>query len=118
MTYQSIEDYYFEQKEPLRSTLLFIRGHLLTDTDISESWKYGLPFFDYKQKYFCYFHQDKKSKTPYLAFTQGKYIDHSALSMGDRKQIAVLHFRPEEDFPVDILDEILELAKAAHFRSN
>jgi len=109
-----IEEYYLSQDEPLKSILLYIRGHLLQDEDMTESWKYGLPFFDYRKKYFCYFHQEKKTGIPYLAFTQGKHIKHAALVKGDRKQISVLHFYPEEDFPIKLLDEILELAKAVH----
>ena len=114
---EKIEQYYFDKPEPLKSTLLYIRGHLLRDPDITESWKYGLPFFDYKKKYFCYFHL-KKTELPYLAFTQGKRIDHPALHMGDRKQIAVLHFDPQSDFPIETLDEILEIAKEVHFKKS
>ncbi|NNC82536.1 MAG: hypothetical protein HKN79_03085, partial [Flavobacteriales bacterium] len=65
---------------------------------------------------FCYFHI-KKNELPYLAFTQGKRIDHPALVMGERKQIAVLHFDPEDDFTIKTLDEILVMAKAVHFES-
>jgi hypothetical protein len=109
-----IEGFYLGQKEPLKSMLLYLRGHLLKDLEMSESFKYGLSFFDYKGKYFCYFHKEKKTGIPYLAFTQGKHIDHPALVMGNRKQIAVLHFYPKENFPIHLLDEILIKGKAIH----
>jgi hypothetical protein len=43
-------------------------------------------------------------------------IDHPALIMGDRKQIAVLHFDAKADFPIKTLDEIVEIAKRVHFK--
>lgn len=111
-----IEQFYLGQEEPLKSILIYLRSYLLQDPEMTESYKYGLPFFDYKGKYFCYFHKEKKTGVPYLAFTQGKHIDHPALVMGDRKQIAVMHFYPEEDFPIHVLDEILILAKEGHVK--
>ncbi|NND93607.1 MAG: DUF1801 domain-containing protein [Flavobacteriales bacterium] len=114
----NIEQFYLDQEEPLKSILLYLRSYLLKDPDMSESWKYGLPFFDYKKRFFCYFHKEKKTGIPYLAFTQGKHIDHPALVHGDRKQIAVLHFYPEEDFPIKTLDEILEIGKKVHIKSS
>lgn len=109
-----LESYYAELEEPKRSAFLYIRSHLLSGADMTESWKWKLPFFDYKGKYFCYLWQDKKSPLPYLAFTQGKKLDHPALHFGERKQIGVILFDPSEDLPIELIDEVVALAKAVY----
>lgn len=106
-----LEAFYTGLSEPVQSAYLYIRSHILKDEAVTESYKWKLPFFDYKGKYFCYLWQDKKSALPYVAFTQGKHLDHPALVQGDRTQIAVLHFDPRYDLPMLLLVEVLMLAK-------
>jgi hypothetical protein len=49
-------DGYFEQlPEPHRACLQFVRNHINNfDENITEAWKYGMPFFCYGKKMFCY----------------------------------------------------------------
>jgi len=115
MASSPLDEFYSNLPEPEKSTYLFIRRHLLEDPDMSESFKWSLPFFDYKGKYFCYLYQNKKSKLPYIAFSQGKHIDHPALYFGDRTQIGAILFDPNEDLPMKTIDEVVALAKKVHF---
>jgi len=81
---------------------------------MSDSLKWGLPFFMYQQKNFCYFWSDKKTSLPYIAFYRGNEMEHPALDSGDRKKIKVFTFDPEEDLPMALIDELLSLAKALY----
>jgi len=111
-----LEEFYFNLPEPAKSAYLFIRAHLLQDPDMTESYKWKLPFFDYKGKYFCYLWQDKKSPLPYIGFSQGKKINHPALFFGTRTQIGVLHFDPRKDLPIELIDEVVELGKKVYLK--
>ena len=51
MSLRAIDTYFLEKEEPVKSYLLFLRAHILnTDADISEAWKYGMPFWKLRQK--------------------------------------------------------------------
>src|ERR1700742_975462 len=76
----ALENYYQQQEEPTRSCLLAVRTIILKqDKDISASWKYGMPFFCYRGKMFCYLWVHKKTKQPYIGIVEGKRIEHPDL---------------------------------------
>lgn len=107
-----LEAYYEKQEEPLKSSFLALRKIILGfDEDISEHWKYQIPFFYYKKKMFCYLYQQKKGGLPYIGFAKGNYMEHPILEKGDRKKMKVMHFNPEEDLPVEVLYELMQKAK-------
>ncbi|MDG1476182.1 MAG: DUF1801 domain-containing protein [Vicingaceae bacterium] len=105
------DNYYLKQEEPYKSCLLVLKDIILgLDAEITPEWKYGLPFFYYKKKMFCYFWKDKKTQDPYIGICRGNEIEHYLLEAGDRKRIKIFRVNPNEDIDVKSLKEILNLA--------
>ena len=106
-------DQFFErQEEPNKSCLISLRQIIKDfDPNISEHWKYKLPFYYYKGRTFCYIWKDKKSKLPYIGMVRGILIDHPALYLGNRTRMKSLTIDPQKDIPLDLIYEIFGLAK-------
>ena len=106
---------YLKHDEPIQSCLLALREIILSfDDNLTESIKYGMPFFSYKGKMFCYFWFDKKTKVPYIGFMKGKFMKNEVLVAGDRKLIKVLAIDPEQDIDINLLTAVLEEAKGLY----
>ena len=102
------DNYYLKQEEPYKSCLLALKDIILgLDTDITPEWKYGLPFFYYKKKMFCYFWKDKKTQEPYIGVVKGSEIEHPLLEAGDRKKMKIFRVNPNQDIDVKSVQEIL-----------
>jgi hypothetical protein len=57
-----LDNFYLQQDEPVKGTLLALRESILRqDGDVTGAWKYGMPFFCYKGKMFCYLWMHKKN---------------------------------------------------------
>jgi hypothetical protein len=55
-----LDNFYLQQNDPYRGCMLALRDIVLKqDTAITHEWKYGMPFFCYKGKMFCFL--DKES---------------------------------------------------------
>ncbi len=106
-----LENFYWSHEEPNRSCFLALRDIILSSGDITTAYKYKLPFFLYKGKMFCYLWLDKKTKEPYIGVVKGGEINHSALIKGDRKKMKILPINPDEDIDVELINEIIALAK-------
>ena len=105
------DNYYLNQEEPYKSCLLALKDIILgLDSEITPEWKYGLPFFYYKKKMFCYFWKDKKTQEPYIGICRGNEIEHPLLETGDRKKIKIFRVNPNEDINLKSLKEIFVLA--------
>lgn len=78
------------------------------DSQITEHWKYKVPFYYYKGKPFCYLWQENKSKQLYIGIVKGHLIDHPNLTKGNRKKMKVFMIDPELDIPVEDIYEIFE----------
>jgi hypothetical protein len=110
-----LDNFYLQQEEPNQSCFLALRDLILDyDSQITPDFKYGLPFFMYKGKMFCYLWKDKKANQPYISIAAGNKINHPALFQGDRKRFKLLYINAEEDLPVKRIWEILELARATY----
>ncbi|WP_254560435.1 DUF1801 domain-containing protein [Dyadobacter diqingensis] len=108
------DNYYLQKEEPVKSCLSALRKIILDrNPEITEAWKYRMPFFCYKGKMFCYLWIDKKTNFPYLGIVEGKKIDHPGLVQDDRSRMKIMTFNPNEDLPLetilDILDSVLLL---------
>ncbi len=102
------DNYYLKQEEPYKSCLLALKGIILgLDKEITPEWKYGLPFFYYKKKMFCYFWKDKKTQEPYIGVCRGNEMEHPLLESGDRKRIKIFRVNPKEDIDINSVEEIL-----------
>lgn len=108
---REIDNYYLQKEEPVKSCLLFLRDHILNfDENITEAWKYGMPFFCYKGKMFCYLWVHKKNGLPYIGIVEGKKIDHPALIIEDRARMKIMLLDPTDDLPIETINEILTIA--------
>lgn len=108
---QDPSQYYLNQTEPNKSCLLALRDIILnTDPNISETRKYGMPCFTYKNKMFCYLWTDKKTHEPYILFVEGKRLDHPMLETGSRSRMKTLPISPTEDLPIETIHLLLNEA--------
>lgn len=103
-------DLYFQNKEePVKSCLLFMRSYILKyDSHLTEAWKYGMPFFCYNSKMCCYLWTHKKLGKPYLGIVEGKRMNHPLLHQEQRSRMKIFLLDPEEDMPLDTINEILD----------
>ena len=103
------DDFYLHHKEPAKSCLLALREIiLLQDKDISAAWKYGMPFFCYKGKMFCYLWVHKKLHQPYIGIVEGKRISHPDLIIEKRSRMKIMLFDPNTDLPIKTIQGILK----------
>ena len=111
-----IDNYFLQQDEPAKSCLQFLREYILKqDPGISEAWQYGMPFYCYNGKRFCYLWFHKKYHQPYIGIVEGKLITHPDLIIEKRARMKILLLDPEKDLPIKkitgILKEVLALYK-------
>lgn len=107
--------YYLKQEEPYKSCLLALKDIVIgIDENITPEWKYGLPFFYYKKKMFCYFWKDKKTQEPYIGICKGSEIEHPLLETGNRTKMKIFRINPNEDIDTISLTEILDKALDRH----
>lgn len=111
-----IDNWYLQKEEPVKSCLQFLRAHILQQyPDLTESWKYGMPFFCYKGKMFCYLWVHKKLLRPYIGIVEGNKINHPDLIREKRARMKILLLDADKDIPVKkingILKELLVLYK-------
>lgn len=117
-----LDVYYFNKSEPNRGCLLALRQLILAhDEAISETRKWGMPCFCYKNKPCCYLWTAKKTDEPYLLMVEGKHLKHPALEIGNRSKMKILSVNPNKDLPIDvitlILDEALALYKSGKIKT-
>src|SRR5687767_1609714 len=104
---KAVDNYYFKQPEPFRSCLLALKEIILAqDKEITNELKYGMPFFCYKGKMFCYIWVHKKLRQPYLGIVEGKRIEHPDLIIEDRARMKIMLFDLQKDLPVKKIKSI------------
>ena len=107
---KEVEQYYLNKEEPNKSCLLALRDIILNqDEAVTETQKWGMPCFCFKKKPFCYLWIDKRTNKPYILMVEGKLIDHPMLEEGDRAKMKILRIDPEEDLPLELIVEVLNL---------
>ena len=105
------DNFFQQQTEPSRSCLLALREIILHhDGNIVEAWKYGMPFYCYGGKMFCYVWLHKKYKQPYLGIVEGNQITHPLLIQEKRARMKIMLIDPEKDIPVKTIKGILKQA--------
>ena len=108
---REVEQYYEKQDEPNKGCLLALRAIILElDENVTETQKWGMPCFCYKNKMFYYLWVDKKTKEPYILVVEGNRIDHPMLETGTRSRMKVLRIDPNGDIPIELIHEILNEA--------
>jgi len=110
-----LELFYLKLEEPHKDQLLDLRQHVLQfDPNITEAWKFNMPFFLYKGNRFCYFRPDQKSGNYYMGFNDGKWIDHPVLEFEKRSRIKIFPLDPNAELPFEIIDSIIKAAIALY----
>jgi hypothetical protein len=108
---RELDNFYLQQDEPIKGTLLALREIILQqDEEVTNAWKYGMPFFCYKGKMFCYLWFHKKHKQPYIGIVEGKRFDEPFLIQEDRSRMKIMLFDPNEDLPLQTIENILQKA--------
>lgn len=108
---QELQNYYLNKEEPNKSCLLALRSIILSqDTNITETQKYGMPCFCFKQKMFCYLWTDKKTDEPYILMVEGKCLDHPELEKGNRSRMKIFRINSNKDLPINTINTILQTA--------
>lgn len=111
MPLKSEDDFYQQQEEPNRSCLLALKSIILSlDKNLNSTLKYGMPFFCYGKKMFCYLWIDKKTKQPYIGVVEGNKIEHPALTKGTRSRMKIMLLDANKDLPVKTIKLILQQA--------
>jgi Domain of unknown function (DU1801) len=104
-----IDNYFLRQVEPVKSCLQFLREHILKqDENITETWKYGMPFYCYNKKMFCYLWTHKKYRQPYIGIVEGWQIDHPDLIMEKRSRMKIFLLDPAKNIPIKKINSILK----------
>jgi hypothetical protein len=108
---RELDNFYLQQDEPIKGTLLALREIILQqDKEVTNAWKYGMPFFCYKGKMFCYLWFHKKHKKPYIGIVEGKRFDEPFLIQEDRSRMKIMLLDPNEDLPLQTIENILQKA--------
>ncbi len=105
------DNFYLQKDEPIKGCLLALREIILSqDKDIAGVCKYGMPFFCYKGKMFCYLWVHKKHHQPYIGIVEGKHFDHPDLIVEKRSRMKIMLFDANKDLPLETIEMILQQA--------
>jgi hypothetical protein len=106
-----LDQFYLEQDEPLKSSLLALRDIILQhDKNITNAWKFNMPFFLYRGKMFCYIWTHKKLQQPFIGFGEGKRMEHPGLTFENRSRIKIMILDAGKQLPADTIKEVLDMA--------
>jgi hypothetical protein len=106
-----LDDFYLKQEEPIKGIFLALKEIILKqDNDITNVLKYGMPFFCYKGKMFCYLWTHKKHKQPYIGIVEGKHFDEDFLLQEKRSRMKIMLFDTNEDLPLEQIEDIIQKA--------
>jgi Domain of unknown function (DU1801) len=108
---REIDNYFLQKEEPTKSCLLALRHHILHfDANITEAWKYKMPFYCYKGKMFCYLWTNKTRQQPYIGIVEGRNIDHPKLISENRNRMKIMLIDSSKDLPLQTISTIFKMA--------
>ena len=106
---KELDNFYLQQEEPIKGCLLALRQIILSqDKEVTNTWKYGMPFFCYKGKMFCYLWFHKKHKQPYIGIVEGNRFDELFLIQEKRSRMKIMLLDPNEDLPLTPINKLLQ----------
>jgi hypothetical protein len=107
----AFDNFFLKQDEPTKSCLLAMRDIIMAfDDEITSAWKYGMPFFCFRGKMFCYLWVHKKFEQPYVGIVEGRRINHADLIIEGRSRMKIMLLNPKKDLPVRKIKMILKQA--------
>ncbi|MDQ1166016.1 DUF1801 domain-containing protein [Flavobacterium sp. SORGH_AS_0622] len=108
---KQLDDFYLNQEEPVKGIFLALKEIILKqDENITNTLKYGMPFFCYKRKMFCYLWIHKKLKKPYIGIVEGKHFDEPFLIQEKRSRMKIMMFDVNEDLPLEEIEIVIQKA--------
>lgn len=108
---KALDDFYLAQEEPVRSVFLALKELIpAQDKDVTNEWKYGMPFFCYKGKMFCYLWVHRKNGQPYIGLVEGKHFTQPFLLQEKRSRMKIMLLDPHRDLPVRTIKTIIKQA--------
>ena len=108
---KQLDEFYAKQEEPVKGVFLALKEIILKqDDDITNVLKYGMPFFCYKGKMFCYLWIHKKLKKPYIGIVEGKHFDEPFLLQEARSRMKIMLLNSDEDLPLKRIENIVQKA--------
>ena len=108
---KQLDDFYLNQEEPIKGIFLALKEIILNqDKDITNVLKYGMPFFCYKGKMFCYLWIYKKNKQSYIGIVEGKHFDEPFLIQEKRSRMKIMMLNTEEDLPLEQIEKTIQKA--------
>ena len=106
-----LNSFYLQKEEPIKGCLLSLREIILAqDPEITNVLKYGMPFFCYKGKMFCYLWIHKTLQQPYIGIVEGNHFDNPELIMEKRSRMKIMVLDPEKDLPIETINRMLQKA--------
>ena len=108
---KQLDDFYLNQEEPIKGTFFALKEIILKqDKDITHVLKYGMPFFCYKGKMFCYLWKGKKNNQPYIGIVEGKHFDEPFLLQEKRSRMKIMMLNSDEDLPLEQIESVIQRA--------
>ncbi len=108
---QELGNSHLHADDSINSCLIALKEIILSqDDNVTCAKKYGMPFFSYKGKMFCYLWVHKKYKHPYIGIVEGNQFEHPDLIIEKRLRMKVMLFDPNKDLPLDSIEPILRKA--------
>jgi hypothetical protein len=108
---REIDSYFLQKDEPTKSCLAALRKLILEyDANVTEVWRYKMPFYCYQQNRFCYLWVHKKLQQPYIGFVDGNLIDHNDLILENRSRMKILLIDAEKDIDIKKIKLLLKMA--------
>lgn len=105
----NLDNFYLQHEEPVKGALLTLKEIILTqDKEISNVMKYGMPFFCYKGKMFCYLWFHKKYQQPYIGIVEGTKLDDSFLIQENRSRMKIMLIDANKDIPIKKIQKLLQ----------
>lgn len=111
MSSNELDNWFLQQAEPQKSSLLALRSIILQQgDDITLGLSYGMPTFYYKRKRFCYLWTHRILHYPYIGFIDGNKLEHPDLLQEKRSRMKILLIDTGKDFPVSTIQSLLKQA--------
>lgn len=108
---KEIDNFYLRQDEATKEIFLALKDIILSvDEEIVNELKYGMPFFCYSGRMFCYLWTHKKHLQPYIGIVEGKHFTQSWLVQEKRSRMKIMLLDPAKDLPVRKIKAVVRQA--------
>lgn len=108
------DEYIFRQKEPFQSILLHLVSVVERNLGQSELlFKWGMPYFYFKKRMFCYLYANTKKSYVDIGFARGFQLKNNQefLVVENRNTVKSLRYFTLEEIDNTILESVIDEAK-------